>query len=106
MHEVVAACTGQADRASVYRAIAMFEKIGVVQRLRIGWKYKLELSDTFHHHHHHLTCRRCGKTTPLTEDRQLEKRLGMLARDQNFIMQGHQLEVQGLCQTCQNVERK
>jgi Fe2+ or Zn2+ uptake regulation protein len=101
MREVVAACRGQVDRASVYRTIALFERIGIVQRLQIGWKYKLELSDAFHHHHHHLTCEKCGKTVPLAEDPLLEKRLRGLAQAQNFIMRDHQLEVQGLCQACQ-----
>ncbi len=100
MREVVEACTGEADRASIYRTIALFERLGIVQRLQIGWKYKLELSDAFHHHHHHLTCARCGRTIPLPEDRQMEARLYTLARGRNFIMQGHQLEIQGLCETC------
>lgn len=100
MREIVAACVGRVDRASVYRSITLFERIGVVQRLQIGWKYKLELSDAFHHHHHHLTCKQCGRTFALPEDGQLEKRLKALAGGQNFIMQGHQLEIQGLCQAC------
>jgi len=100
MREVVAGCAEQVDRASVYRTIALFERIGVVQRLQIGWKYKLELSDAFHHHHHHLTCLKCGRTFPLPADEQLEKRLKALAGSRNFIMRGHQLEIQGLCQTC------
>jgi Fur family ferric uptake transcriptional regulator len=100
MREVVEACKGRVDRASVYRTIALFEKLGIVQRLQIGWKYKLELSDAFHHHHHHLTCLKCGRTIPLPEDRQLEARLHGLARAQNFVMQGHQLEIQGLCAGC------
>ena len=100
MREIVQACAGQVDRASVYRTIAMFERIGIVQRLQIGWKYKLELSDAFHHHHHHLTCRRCGKTIPLPEDAELEARLQALANAQSFTMQGHQLEIQGLCEQC------
>lgn len=100
MREVVKACEGQVDRASVYRTISLFEGLGIVQRLQIGWKYKLELSDAFHHHHHHLTCLKCGRTIPLPEDRQLEARLHMLSRSQNFIMKGHQLEIQGLCADC------
>src|ERR1700722_13846047 len=55
MQQLVAACP-TIDRASVYRTVSLFEQLGVVQRLQIGWKYKLELSDRFHHHHHHLTC--------------------------------------------------
>ncbi len=100
MREVVAACAGRVDRASVYRTVALFERLGIVQRLQIGWKYKLELSDAFHRHHHHLTCSNCGRTFPLPEDEQLEKRLRSLAGGPNFIMQGHQLEIQGLCQSC------
>ncbi len=100
MAQLVAVCADQIDRASVYRTIALFERLGIVQRLQIGWKYKLELSDAFHHHHHHLTCLKCGRTTPLPEDKQLENRLQQLAQTQNFTMQGHQLEVQGLCQNC------
>jgi Fur family ferric uptake transcriptional regulator len=100
MHEVVAGCYGQANRASVYRTIKLFEELGIVQRLQIGWKYKLELSDRFHHHHHHLTCQKCGQTFALPSDEKLEQRLRQLARQQNFQMQGHQLEIQGLCSTC------
>lgn len=101
MREVVAACAGQADRASVYRAISLFEKLGIAQRLQIGWKYKLELSDRFHHHHHHLTCMECGRTFALPADISLEQRLKLLAKRQNFQMRGHQLEIQGVCQSCQ-----
>ncbi len=101
MAEIVATCRSQVDRASVYRTIALFERLGIVQRLQIGWKYKLELSDSFHHHHHHLTCRSCGTTFPIAENPELEKLLNELANSQDFKMQDHQLEIQGLCITCQ-----
>lgn len=104
MADIVKACAAKADRASVYRTVALFERLGIVQRLQIGWKYRLELSDTFHHHHHHLTCSRCGAVIPLPEDRQLEARLHTLARSQDFIMNGHQLEIQGLCSKCQSLK--
>lgn len=48
--------TEDIDRASVYRAVELFERLGIVQRLNTGWKYKLELSDKFNDHHHHLAC--------------------------------------------------
>lgn len=105
MHEVVLACAGSVNRASVYRIISLFERLGIVQKLQIGWKYKLELSGDFHHHHHHLTCSRCGVTTPLPENPDLEKQLEAMAGQQNFIMKGHQLEIQGLCNSCQATSR-
>lgn len=101
MHNIVAACRGSVDRASVYRTITLFEKIGVVQRLQIGWKYKLELSNNFHHHHHHFSCRLCGQIIPMPEDRQLESRLQKVAKQQGFKIEEHQLEIQGICQNCQ-----
>lgn len=100
MHAVIADCQPTVDRASVYRTIALFERLGIVQRLQIGWKYKLELSGGFHHHHHHLSCLRCGKVVALREDDQLEARFVQLAQAQHFHIQDHQLEIRGLCQKC------
>lgn len=99
MQEIVAASPG-IDRASVYRIIALFEQLGIVQRLQIGWKYKLELTDPFSHHHHHFSCNRCGRVTELPEDHQLEARLWKLAKTNGLVVQDHQLELRGLCQSC------
>ncbi len=101
MHQLVAACPG-VNRASVYRTVALFERLGVVQRLQIGWKYKLELGEAFRPHHHHLTCLRCDKLVEIIEDRQLEARLHGLAGQQGFSMKAHQLEIQGLCAECRH----
>lgn len=101
MRELTAAVGGKVDRASVYRTVALFESFGIVQRLQIGWKYKLELSDQFSDHHHHLSCVRCGRTIALQEDTVLEMRIKTLARAQGFQAIDHQFEVRGLCQACQ-----
>ena len=101
MATLVAACQDKLDRATVYRTIDLFEHLGIVQRLQIGWKYKLELTDTFTHHHHHLTCLRCGKVIPLAEDKALENRLHELANTYKFTPQDHQLEIRGVCVDCQ-----
>lgn len=100
MHEIIHACAGKADRASVYRGIMLFEQLGVVHRIHIGWKYKIELTDTFSHHHHHLACSQCGAVIPLTEDEHLEALLGQLASSHGFQAQSHQLEIRGLCSQC------
>ena len=101
LSSLVATCQGKIDRASVYRTIQLFEQLGIVQRLQIGWKYKLELSDSFSHHHHHLTCTQCGKVIPINEDEALEQQLHKLASTHNFLSQAHQLEIRGLCKNCQ-----
>ncbi len=88
------------DRASVYRTIGLFEELKIVRRLNLGWKYKIELSDKFSHHHHHLTCSKCGKIIPITEDIKLETHIRMLAAREHFKPEDHELEIHGLCRTC------
>lgn len=99
MHKLIMACPA-INRASAYRTVILFERLGIIQRLQIGWKYKLELSDSFQQHHHHLTCIICGRVTGLAADSILEHRLNHLSTAYGFKMSGHQLEIQGLCNNC------
>lgn len=100
MHELVGR-VNKIDRASVYRAVELFERLGIVQRLNTGWKYKLELTDKFAEHHHHLTCTNCGRSIEMNEN-ELEDHIAKLAAAHNFKPTSHQIEVQGLCNNCQN----
>lgn len=102
MGELVGMLAQQVDRASVYRTIELFERLGIAQRLHFGWKFKLELTDAFHDHHHHLVCTNCGTIVDLPEDSAIESHLENLASGQGFTMSAHQLEIQGLCQKCQH----
>lgn len=88
------------DRASVYRAVELFEQLGIVQRLHIGWKYKLELTERFSYHHHHLTCMYCERMTPINEAR-LEAFIEQLTQEYGFVPKAHQIEIQGICRHCQ-----
>lgn len=87
------------DRASVYRAVELFERLGIVQRVNIGWKYKLELTDRFAGHHHHLTCTGCGRAIEINEA-ELEQTVARLAAAHDFRPTAHQIEIQGLCANC------
>ena len=101
MAELIKKVVPSTDRASVYRVVILFEKLGIVQRLQMGWKYKLELSDTFAAHHHHLTCVNCGKIIPLQESTELEHEIERAAKLRDFKPLAHQLEISGLCPACQ-----
>lgn len=103
MHELIER-TPAIDRATVYRVIELFQELGIVKRLQIGWKYKLELSDAFNPHHHHLSCTNCGKTIVIHEDKTIEQLIHQLASSNNFKLTDHQLEIQGLCQNCQKID--
>ncbi len=98
--ELISRSSGTVDRVSVYRVIELFEKLGIVRRVTIGWKYKLELSEIFLDHHHHITCLSCNKVVAVKEDEKLEKVIDRLADGTGFSLSSHQLELQGHCKTC------
>jgi Fe2+ or Zn2+ uptake regulation protein len=102
MYELYDLAKGQLDRASLYRIITVYEKLGIVQRINIGWKYKIELSDKFADHHHHLTCLKCQKIIPISEQ-ELESFISGLADSHKFKPTEHQVEVQGYCESCSDV---
>lgn len=89
------------DQATVYRNIKVFEELGIISRLHLGWNSKLELSDAFEHHHHHITCTSCGKVWVLKEDPLVEEHIAKLSKKNGFRPMDHQLEIRGLCQSCQ-----
>lgn len=88
------------DRASVYRTIELFSKLGIIEKLTIGWKYKLELSDDFQHHHHHLTCKTCHSIQSMGDNAELERLLHKIAESEHFSDTAHQLEISGICKNC------
>ena len=88
------------NRSSMYRVIEVFEQLGITQRLQLGWKYKLELSDSFASHHHHLSCIRCGNVQPFEESSTISFELKQLAQESGFTETGHQLEIRGICSRC------
>lgn len=90
------------DRSSVYRAIRIFEKIGLINRVYSGWKYKVELSDAFQAHHHHMTCIKCKKIFMIRDESSIEKTIDNIAQKEGFTLSGHTLELQGYCRSCNN----
>lgn len=92
---------GMVDRASIYRTVSLFEKLGIIQRLQLGWKFKIELLDAFNFHHHHITCRSCEMTIPIHEDVTLEASIKTLGKEYGFSETNHQIEILGLCPICQ-----
>jgi Fur family ferric uptake transcriptional regulator len=99
MHDLIARLNSKLDRASIYRAISLFEVLNIVQRLNIGWKYKIELTDKFAEHHHHLTCLKCGQVISINEG-ELEDFVHKSARINGFKVTAHQIEIQGYCSRC------
>jgi len=104
MHDLEERANKQIDRVSIYRTISLFEKLGLVQRVTIGWKYKLELTDVFTEHHHHISCLRCGKVMSIKEDSTIENMIDVFAKKYKFTAERHQFEIQGYCESCDTLK--
>lgn len=106
MNTLLKMSSNKLDKASLYRTINLFEKLGIINRVNFGFKYKVELSDSFSHHHHHLSCTSCGRIINTEEDHRLEDIISELASAYSFRPISHQLEIEGLCAACHKTLRK
>ncbi len=97
--ELLRRVNGEANRASVYRTIKLFEELEILHHLILGGRKVVELTDGFSHHHHHLTCIDCGKLQSV-HDEQLEAALQRLVETHGFDSHSHTIEVNGLCRNC------
>jgi Fur family ferric uptake transcriptional regulator len=101
IRELLAKANGQIDRVSVYRSLELFEKLGIVHRIYVGWKYKLELSDEFVAHHHHLSCLSCGDVIDIEDEKHIDDFIREVAHKFGFVPRRHQFEIDGYCKQCQ-----
>src|SRR5215213_4062858 len=98
--QLVDKCQETIDRATVYRTVELFESLGIVNRIWHGFKSTLELSEIFMPHHHHAMCQLCGKTIDVTSQ-DLERAIGAVAKEHEFLPLAHSVELQGYCRDCQ-----
>ncbi|MFY7697627.1 MAG: ferric iron uptake transcriptional regulator [Legionella sp.] len=85
--------------ATVYRVLAQFEAVGLINRHNFEGGYSVyELSQV--EHHDHLVCIQCGRVEEFV-DEIIETRQQMIAERVQFKMTGHALNIYGLCPQCQ-----
>ena len=87
------------DPVTVYRTIALFKRLNLVQEIGVGNRRLLELTDDFGQHHHHFWCTSCGKILDF-DDESLEKTMHQAADSLGISIESHQLEITGLCKDC------
>ncbi len=97
--------SGPIGRATVYRTVDLLLDDGWLAR--VHWSADRETGEADHAyvlveqgHVHHLVCRNCGAVAAF-EGCDLDGLLGGLARRLGFRIDGHWLEIYGLCQACQ-----
>jgi len=88
----------QIGRASVYRALELLSRLGLVQSTTLGGSvatYMLAPGK----HHHHVVCIGCHKTVEFDECVVLELE-SRLAETLGFEFEGHLVELYGRCPDC------
>lgn len=100
INEIIKKAEGNVDRVSVYRCVELFEKLGIVNRIYIGWKYKLELSETFIEHHHHMSCLDCGKAIDIKDTKYIDEFINEVSKREGFTPKRHTFEITGYCNNC------
>ncbi len=91
-------------RASVFRTLDLMIKLGIV------WT-SVQGGSTVHYmlmpggHHHHIICTNCDKLIEF-DDCRLGALISSLEREYGVHVEGHLLELYGLCQDCQDAIRE
>lgn len=89
------------NRSSIYRTLDLFQQLGLINIVAMGFKKRYELAEPFRPHHHHLICQKCGKIIAIDHP-ELEKLIEQIARSSNFTNIEHHFEIYGYCQKCSN----
>ncbi len=85
---------------TVYRTLALLEKLGLVQRVHSETGcHSFAAVRSKRSHHHQLICRTCGRVEEFS-DCQLGDMLTGLHERTGFAIEAHHLEVIGLCPKC------
>lgn len=85
--------------ATVYRVLTQFEAAGMIVKHHFEEGHSVfELSSDLHHDH--IVCVRCGKVEEFHDD-EIESRQRDIAARMGFELTDHNLNLYGLCPTCQ-----
>jgi Fur family transcriptional regulator, ferric uptake regulator len=87
--------------ASVYRALELLTRMGLLRRVELTEAAGYEPALPGGEHHHHVVCERCGKVSAF-EDDALERAIDRLAGRLDFEVGGHDVVLRGACEDCRD----
>jgi len=85
--------------ATVYRTLALLTKSGLALEMDFGDGQKRYESSYRSLHHDHMVCTECGKILEFNQPL-IEKYQEEVAKQKNFKITSHKLDLFGLCQDC------
>jgi Fe2+ or Zn2+ uptake regulation protein len=85
-------------RATVFRTLDLLADLGILERLHSDSHHAYTLCSP--EHHHHLVCTGCARVEEIVSPA-AERVVRAIAQRAGFRVEGHLLEIVGLCQRCQ-----
>lgn len=85
--------------ATVYRVLTQFQAAGLLKRHNFE-EHRAVFELDQGEHHDHLVCLKCGKVEEFVDDT-IELRQKMIAEKFKFHMTDHNLNIYGICSSCQ-----
>jgi len=85
---------------SVYRTLELLTELSLVRRVH-GPEACIGYALASPGHHHHLVCRKCDKVVEFSGTSDLGQLIKRIERQTGFTVDGHLLQLSGLCPECQ-----
>jgi Fur family transcriptional regulator, ferric uptake regulator len=87
------------SRSTIYRSLNLLEEAGLIRKVVRQDDREIFEHDYGYPQHDHLVCRKCGDLIEFHNEA-INDVLAQIARQHGFRVEGHRLEVQGLCDAC------
>lgn len=85
-------------RATVFRALELFQELGVVERIDLpSGEHAYVVCEP--EHHHHVICTNCGQGVDI-DDRGIKAVTKKIAKRTGYRIDQHRIELFGLCPAC------
>ena len=85
--------------ATIYRTLNFLEEVQLISSISFGKDGK-KYEGNAKEHHDHLICTSCGKIVEFF-DEQIENRQEIVAKNNNFEITDHNMQIYGICKDCQ-----
>ncbi len=86
--------------STVYRILDSFAENGIVSPINLDSAKQTHYEIAHTRHAHHLICTNCGRVEHI-EHCPLDDFQKRIAKEHNFLIEDHKLELYGLCASCQ-----
>lgn len=92
------------SRSTVYRTLQGLVEAGLLRTVARNNDREVYEHDYGYPQHDHLICKKCGKLIEF-QNVELSRALETIADEHGFLMNGHRLEVYGMCSDCSRPPR-